>query len=220
MSDFHEVLYVIGKTRTVKLFTLLVLNAIVFVAIFLYFEPETLRVQNDVQAVSQDINRLRSEIEGMPALLEEYKKNESEYETVVNSGYVGEQDRILARKLIDYFRVKSNVLSVEYELSPLQHAKDDYRMMAFKDEQVQTTIKLEVGATLDLETFGFVQYFEDTMPGALVLRKMQIDRTDMKLDSKSLADIGKGEGLMPLVTAELEYDWVTLSPRIIQTPTY
>ncbi len=220
MNDFHDVLYVIGKARTIKLFILIVLNALVFAAIFLYFEPETKRVDNQVQSVSQEISRLRGEIQGMPALLEEYKKNEGLYENVVSSGFVGEQDRILARKLIDYFRVKSNVSSVQYELSPLQHAQNDYRMMAFKDEEVQTSIKLEIGSTLDLETFGFVQYFEDTLPGILVLRKLSVNRTDMQLDSEKLAEIAKGKIVQPLVEAELEYDWVTLSPRVAPNQTY
>lgn len=212
MKQNKSGIQIVGVRTVVIIAVLVVMTALVAASIVYFLEPQITSLEKEAKNIKNDNNRLRNEIDEMPSLLEQYKKDETTYDDMIRSGFLGAQDRIVARKIIDYIRKHSGVTGVEYQFSPLISFPDEQRTMALDNELVMTKMDFTVKSVLDIETYGFMQMVDEIFPGKLVLRELEMNRADMVLDEADLKEIGSGKP-KAFMNTDVKYEWYTLSEK-------
>lgn len=207
MNNLSEYIYIIGKGRFVKIIVLFALCLSLVAGIYYYMMPVQKETLKSIESVKRDNMRLQSEIAQMPLLLEQYKNAEKRYENLLEKDFISDQDRIMARRLIDGLREMSNLLTVQYDITPINF-EEDSRTSLLSHQVGRSRINMTFEASIDLEAYAFVQLMEKYFQGALLLKSLNLTKAN-EVNEGNLIRIGKGEPV-PFIKGSAVFDWYTM----------
>jgi|GEM_PF-4286862 len=206
-----NIVKLIGLTRL----TMLGLTASVFAlffAIFLFVvNPMLVDAQDQLSRVQGEIGALRGKINSVKQDIEYMNENVSKYEAILKQGFFEDQDRFRVVSVIDELKSKAGVEKFSYTIGEREDVpSEDAKTMGYA--LVKRSIKLtSIAAVIDADIYSFFQRIKDIFPLYVHIKDFSIKR-NKNVDIQVLRDIANSKE-KNMVTAEISFDWVTLSKK-------
>lgn len=201
---------ILGFQRFLILLLLLAAALGLGFANFFVFGPQALSASSQLGALQSEEAALRSEIDLMRGDQTKFQEQKSLFDNLEKKGFLGGQDRVLAREIINEMQRASKIVSVKYEIKSASMSEIE----GVTDEKygiLISPIEMKLEAIDDLDVYRFIYMMTYIFPGKVSIKSLEIERPE-KLTTEMLRTIGSGTPL-PLIKATLNADWATIAPR-------
>ncbi len=200
----------IGFKRAAVLIVLTAVLVCTFLLDQFVLAPKTLQSQQNLAGVQSETSTLQSEITKIREGFEKFETQKVLYETLKETGFFNNQDRVIARERFDTMQRLSKIISAKYEIkSAILQSQDDPVETTFV--LMQSPITVTLSAVDDLDIYRFIYYLNYGFPGHITINNMTMERKS-NVSPEVLQQIGSG--LPPeMVSATLELDWFTMARK-------
>lgn len=201
----------IGFSRCLRLGIVLVANIAVLAILFLVVFPQYQNAQDDLRGLKGSIMQKRNDINEMKDRVEYMTKNKGRYDTMMERGFIGDQDRLLARRRLQDISMMSDVLDLDYEIGAVEE-ENSFELDEIGHAKVKSTMSFDITAYSDIEIYSFLDLLRSEFPGYVQVNDIDIEREPkgpLYLVTESLM-----AGEMPMVTTKIEAEWVTLRSNV------
>lgn len=207
----NDIIHVVGIRRTLGIVLLSLFCLGVGATIYYYILPEQEAADQKLAKTNRENRELRVKIDEIPQKFAEAKANQARYDALQARGYINSQDRVLARKTIDVLRQNSEIVSLNYRVSPLETLPEG-RLQDTGKRLVRSEIGIDIFDYTDLPVLTFSDMAYKTFPGVPVLTEYRIQRVDLPTMDvlQTMADRADDTFFMSGV---LTFDWYTLAPK-------
>lgn len=201
---------VIGTRRLFILTALLAVNAVMAAAYYLYVVPENEKLGKELRTVKAEIASKQSETEKLRTEYDLIQKQRASFEDLKEAGFLGAQDRVVARERMEAIQTHSRVVQARYNIEPV---KVEENKSAADSGQVilNSVINADVDALDDIDFLNFVYWLENGFPGQITINNIDIKR-EADVDDVTLRQIGTGSPLV-IVKGQASFEWRTMVPR-------
>jgi len=205
MTKLKELIQIIGKKRSIFLGVLLVFTILLAGIWQKWTDPQHEDLLKEKSTVEADRTRLQREKTELPIKYKELKENEARYEAILNTGFMTNQDRIVARSDIEAIRMRTGLRGISYNISPQESVTDaqagDYNV-------VRTKIDFEMKGLTDLEMRDFVDRMTKDFRGIVALKELLLKRENDVTDSKLMELTNKRA--VDFTTGKARFEWYTI----------
>lgn len=200
----------LGFKRIVMLLALATADAALGSATYLYFMPQSLKVEREFQSVRQQAIAKRDDAGRLRAEYEQIQQKKDHFQALEAAGFFSDQSRVVARERIEAAQRYSNILSARYNM---QAAKLEKKAQAENSGQVvvNTPVSIDVEALDDMDFYNFIFWIENAFPGHVSLQNVKIERV-ADVNEATLRQIGSGTAAT-LVKGKLDFSWRTMMPE-------
>ena len=201
---------VIGTRRLFILILLLGVNAVMAAAVYLFIIPENDKVSKELRTAKAEIASKQSDTEKLRSEYDLIQKQRASFEDLKEAGFLGPQDRVVARERMEAIQTHSRVVQANYNIEPV---KVEENKAAADSGQVilNSVINVDVDALDDLDFLSFVYWLENGFPGQITINNLDIKR-EADVDDVTLRQIGTGSPLV-IVKGQASFEWRTMVPR-------
>lgn len=201
---------VVGARRLVIWGVLVAINAFLGASTYAYLYPHNEKLERDFRKTRGDIATRQNETE---RLRTEYKlilEQKTQYENLKDTGFLGPQDRVVARERMEAIQSYSHVLLADYNIKPVRIVENTE---AARSDQVilESDISAQVDAIDDTDVFSFLYWLRNGFPGHITIESLELSR-EKDVNDVTLRQIGTGEPLV-MVKGKMDFVWRTMVPR-------
>lgn len=201
---------VIGARRVAILIALVVVNALLAAATYLYMVPEEAATEKKLRNL-RSANQVRSaDVERMQVEFEQLGQQQDRFDALKKDGFFKVQVRSEAKSLFKEIQDESRVISAV----AVVHAgtieeneeakKSNYKVLV-------SPVEILIEAFDDLDVYNYIHILERRFPGHLAVDELKIGRT-MDISGPVLRAIATG-GNPVLIKASLKLSWRTMIPE-------
>lgn len=175
-----------------------------------FLEPSIAKKERQLRSNKSELSKLTSDTQKLISGVELFEKQKSEFETVQQSGFFDDQNRVVTRARLDAMGRESNLEYLRYSISP---AKDisNKKLADAGYKILETEILLDVGAIDDTDISTFLHFLNHGFPGQVLIQSMELVR-DQTLTQPLLRNIGLKTNYDPLVSGNIKILWKTMVP--------
>lgn len=214
MNRLRQFVTTIGRARLVMLVILIVLTSALGWAWQKYLLPEQDNRGAERTGLQSEQRQLALDIEALPSKYEALAKNEVRYLGVLETGFVGEQNRIVARTRLDNLRAEAGLRGIRYNIEP-QQRPDRPQDYALQKDLIQTKFAVDFRGLTDLEIRDFLSRMRESFGGLVVTRAVELER-DADLNETQLLQLSQ-QRPVDFVKGKVDFDWYTLVPRPLES---
>lgn len=207
----------VGLKRMIFLACMITLNLAVLGAYFFSIGPLLDDVTSQTDTVNGQISELRGKINSIKQDMAFVKDNLPKYNELKNSGFFENQDRFMISRIMEDLRVKSGISSFSFSVADVTEIPNtdaeavNYRL-------INSRIKVDkIVSPLDANIYMLAQEMTHVFPNYARLQGMHITRA-AEVTEATLKDIASGKPVN-FVDADLEFDWITMVPKLAETTT-
>lgn len=201
---------IIGKGRIVYLAVFAALAVIIWGGGAVTVFPMGKDARSDYKKAkkkTEEYTKRLARIDTTVGLLEE---RGGDYEKINASGFVGEQDRLRARRKIQEVRILSEIPSLTYKMEK-ETTKPHALANKAKYLLRQSPVNIELVAYSDIDVWNFVEKLEAEYPGQLVLNNIEVKMSE----GESAADVDEKKDSVavfqePRLKASMTFSWNTV----------
>lgn len=197
----------IGKLRLIIIILFALVNMALVGLLFGYISPSIERYDrkvNDTRGKSLRLVAQASNIE------EEYKKfieYQKQYEKLKATGFFIDQDRFIAKKVLDHFQGLAGLVSISYSISAAERI-DDSSASKISKKLMKSQIKVSLVSYTDKEIYRFIELIQGAFPSGIQITSLELEPNE-EVTPQNLKIIGSGKPV-GFVKGELVFDWLTL----------
>lgn len=201
---------VIGARRIVILTALVALNAVLAGVSYGYLMPQVEKQERELRRVKGDVSKKRSDTERLRTEHSQIMEQRNKFENLRATGFMGHQDRFLARDRMEAIQNYSRVLTAKYNIMPVVIEENAQAGMS---EQVLLSSKMNVtlDALADVDFYSFIYWLENGFPGQVTINDITLRRQN-EVNDVTLRQIGTGTPVV-MVRGSLGAEWRTMVPR-------
>lgn len=201
---------VIGTRRIFILTALIAANAVMAAALYLYLVPQNDKTGKELRTAKAEIASKQSETEKLRSEYQLIQKQRNSFEDLKEAGFLGPQDRVVARERMEAIQTHSRVVQAKYNIEPVKVEENKF---AADSGQVilNSAINVDVDALDDIDFLSFVYWLENGFPGQITINNIDIKREN-DVDDVTLRQIGTGNPLV-IVKGQANFEWRTMVPR-------
>ena len=165
------------------------------------------QTRSQLSSVTSQLGTMRNQINASGTAQERYvsirlQRDQEDY---------GADTELLRERLIklkDKYRLTDDI---SLKLSPEESPNVSAFAALNHNVRIRKSMQLKFGAMSDVHVFSFLDSFQRSMPGIIRFTKLDLKRKG-DIDVTVLSQMTSGQN-PPLVQAEVEFLWVTLSPK-------
>lgn len=201
---------VIGTRRLFILGVLLAVNAALAAALYLYIMPESEKLSRELRTAKAEISSKQAETDKLRTEYDLIQKQRATFEDLKEAGFLGPQDRVVARERMEAIQSHSRVVRANYSIEPVKVEENKF---AADSGQVilNSVINADVDALDDVDFLSFVYWLENGFPGQITINNIDVKREN-DVDDVTLRQIGTGSPLV-IVKGQASFEWRTMVPR-------
>jgi len=208
-------LKVLGTKKIAFIVVLLALTGLGGYGYYDWLVPERERVTGELQttksAVSQkyaDVARMKEEYVLLQSQLKAFKELEAR-------GFFNDQDRSAAIEKLEKLSGYAKLLKANLKFGAGQPVADPLAEQA-KQTILKSPVVVSVSALDDVDVYSFIKFIEEKFPGDVDITSVKLRRIEI-FNEAMLRKIGGGDP-SPLIEAELDFDWLTMTSKDVVTP--
>jgi hypothetical protein len=178
--------------------------------LYLYVVPQNEKTGRELRTAKAEIASKQNETEKLRGEYELIQKQRASFEDLKEAGFLGPQDRVVARERMEAIQTHSRVVQAKYSIEPV---KVEENKSAADSGQVilNSAINVDVDALDDIDFLSFVYWLENGFPGQITINNIDIKR-ESDVDDVTLRQIGTGSPLV-IVKGQANFEWRTMVPR-------
>lgn len=201
---------VIGGRRLFVLFVLLILNAGLVAGLYYYLTPRKEVASRDLRNVKSQISLREDDIVNLQLEREELLAQQDTFESLKEKGFLGEQDRIVAREMIEHIRELSRVLAVRYTIKPAV-VETNEEISKAGHVILSSPFRVEIDALDDIDIYRFIYLLKTGFHGHISFDRLNLVK-GQEVTESVLRQIGSGSPVV-LVRGVLDFTWRTILPE-------
>ncbi len=207
----------IGVKRLTFLATLLGITVFFGFTYLVVFNPMLNNSRSELGKVKGQISSFRGKINSVKADIKYMKENIPRYDKVLSQGMFDDQDRFDVERLIEKMKTKAHGVEFSYDISDLEELDSEKAdLMGYR--LIKRSIALNsVKAMLDSDILSFFQSIKTVFPLYNQIKGFELSRKS-RVNYSVLTDIAD-QKKDSMVTAKLDFDWVTLSEKLPEDET-
>lgn len=188
----------------------LVIFALIMVACVGYLRPELTRQKQMTAATRDAAISLNVQMNNISARKARDDAERREFETLERVGFLGQQNRLEAARLLEKLRIQHRISGLEYQIEPVQmlsilrQPENEGVIMSV------SKISLSMRGFLDGDLRDFTMAVKRGLPGHITLTAMEMTKLT-PLDNELLVEISRGGGT-ELVGGTAEMQWQVARP--------
>ena len=202
-----DILSVLGKSRIVVASSIITVNILLLLTIFLYLYPahssakiKLSTVEAESRKLSSDISKMSDETDGILAQKDNFEKLE-------NSGFFLDQDRKNAENVLLQIREDSGVISAKASIEQGDVIKDTRAKTAGR-VVLESDVSVRIEAMDDVYIYRYIELAKERMSGDISIVKISAQRTS-DINADTLRAIQMGENPV-LIEADVQLVWHTM----------
>lgn len=207
----NRALKLINKKILFGIVVLAGFNLILAAAVFLFFKPSLETDQTSLRSAKSQLNQARTEMIELSQEVEEIEARKAEFEILRGAGFFSDQaDRAVVRDAISGAANVTGIIDLNFRIQAATCLKNkelensDYVIVA-------SPIDIDLSAANDRNIYQFLSFFQDTLPGFGLVRRVEVRTNDDKeLSADTLREISTG-AQVPLVEGIIGMTWYTLA---------
>lgn len=197
----------IGKKRFVFIILLLLVNAALVAALFGFVVRSTSFYERKVSQARQESARLTAQAQDVEGEYKKFLEYQTQYESLKTNGFFIEQDRFIAKKVLDRFQQMSGLVGVSYKIGVAERVEDSKSAKIGK-KLMKSEISADINAYTDKEIYRFVELIQAAFPGGAQVKSLTVE-PDSDVTPENLKSVGAGRPI-GFVKATLVFDWLVL----------
>lgn len=199
------------SSRMRNLIQALAIFVLIMAGCYGYLRPKLSETQN-LTLEAQDATRgIREQINDIAARRQRDARDRGRYEALEKSGFLGDQNRLNAARILENLRVRHRVTGMEYQIDAVEAVpvtrQADNASLIIKNSKIAMTLH----GFLDSDLLDFSEAAQRSLPGHVSLREIFIEKLADPTQDQLMA-ISRGGGI-DLARAMLVLQW-----RVAQTP--
>lgn len=197
----------IGRQRLTTLVVLTGALAMMSVVQFGVLRPFLGGTEDDIEMLETTIEELDQRLAEGSSELDIVSTRGDTYEALQQSGFLGEQERLVARNLLNDATIEAGLQRLSFKIQPAVVIEEETRAADIGRALQESRIELTFSSALDLEIVDFLAIARASFPGYL-----SIDRLEMRklpVDPNRYAQTAASGS--PLIEGRAVVSWITLS---------
>lgn len=201
---------VIGTKRLVILFALLLINAALGAAIYMYFMPEQQKTEKRLRVKRGQLSNVQYDLERMRIEFEQLDKQQGEFDQLKEKGFFSNQVRSTAKDLFSQIQDQSKVISAKVNVKSgvIEENKEAQKA---KHMVLKSLINVELKAFDDADVYQYLSLVLQEFPGHISVDNVVVKRVK-DISAPILRAIKSGAN-PELINASLSLSWRTLIPE-------
>jgi len=175
-----------------------------------YLEPELNRKDRQLRAIQAQYSKVSQDTQKISQGVDIFNEQKEEFIIIQKSGFFDDQNRVKARNRLQEIQLESRLKSFRFNISPAETittealTESGYKMLS-------TSIEMDLGAIDDTDINTFLYLLNHGFPGHILLGSVSMKK-DQVLTQPLLRNIGLDAQFQPLVTANVQAEWITMVP--------
>ncbi|MGH1404537.1 MAG: hypothetical protein ACRBDL_09855 [Alphaproteobacteria bacterium] len=201
---------IIGIKRVIILLILIVVNASMGAALYLYMIPEKENLDREQRGLRAQLSSVQSDIDRMQLEFEQLDQQQSKFDALKADGFFSTQVRSSAKDLLSEIQRESRVISAVVSVKSgilednVEAAKSGHKVL-------MSPIEVEISAFDDADVYSYLEIAERRFPGHLRVDGLEIQRT-RDMSAAVLRAIASGAN-PELIRASIRMSWRTMIPE-------
>lgn len=200
---------VIGSRRVFILAFLLLLNAAMAGAVYAYLIPQSGKLESDLRQLKSDISGKQAETEKLKAEYQLIQEQKVAFEDLKGTGFLGHQDRVVARERIEAIRAHSRVLLANYNIMAATVEENAFAAQA-SHVVLNSPMSAQIDALDDQDFYSFIYWLENGFPGHIMVNNLEV-RRENEVNDVTLRQVGSGVPIV-MVKGSVDFEWRTVVP--------
>ncbi len=201
---------IIGIRRIIILLVLIVFNAGIAAAFYMYVQPEQEDIDIELRRVQSTVSSVQGDLQKMEIEFEQLAEQQGRYDALKDDGFFSNQVRSEAKTLLTNIQQKSRVVSATASVRP-GVVLDDEEAQKSMHRILASPIEIKIEAFNDTNVYNYLEMVEDNFPGHVQVNKIVMKRK-REVTPVILRAIGDGANVA-LVAAEIQLTWRTFIPE-------
>lgn len=201
---------VLGTKRLIVITVITAINAVLAAALFLYLQPQNVKIERDLQSTRGQISSKRADIGRLRVEYQQIQEEQVFFGGLEDAGFFSDQDRLLARRRMQEIIEQSGVLSASYDIAPRTEITNSKAEEA-DHVQLRSQITVNIEALDDTDFYEFVYLVENGFPGQTSIQEINVERV-LDVNETVLRSVGTGSNPV-MVRGRISFTWNTLVPR-------
>lgn len=197
----------IGKKRLVIIIALAVINVVLVAALFGFVIRSVTYYEREVQGARQEASRLMAQAQDVEGEYKKFLEYQKQYEGLSSTGFFIEQDRFIAKKVLDRFQQMAGLVSVSYSIGAAEKVEDQ-KVAKISKKLMKSEISAEISAYTDKGIYRFVELVQEAFPGGVQVKSLMIE-PDEEVTPENLKSVGAGKPVS-FVKGKMVFDWLVL----------
>lgn len=173
-----------------------------------YLLPGRTGYRQSAQDAQSAIDDLQIRLREVMAQKERNRADRERYAQLQRQGFLGEQDRLAAARILEDLRIRYRISSLDYQIDPVSRINLARPQEGMGLELGESKIVLNLRGFLDSDLNGFITSLIRDMPGHITVRSVGFSKLEAP-GPQMLARISRGEDAA-LVSGEVELSWQAL----------
>lgn len=173
-----------------------------------YLLPQRAGYQQSAQDAQAAIVDLDVRTRDLMVQKERNKTDREKYAQLQREGFLGEQDRLTAARILDDLRSRHRISSLDYQIEPVSSVSIARPQETGGLHLSESKISLNLRGFLDRDLNGFITGMMRDMPGHVTVKSVNITKLAAP-DPRLLVRVGRGDDAA-LVAGAVELSWQAL----------
>lgn len=201
---------VLGIRRVALLVGLVALNALLAATIYLYFEPQSNKVERDLRAVKGEVSTLQSDINRMEVEFTQLEDQKAAFQVLEDDGFFKNQSRRQAETIFNEIQKRSGVNSAVATIDAgVIEENEEAKKAGYM--VLKSPVHITISALDDVSIYHYIFLIENYFPGHASIEEINMTRK-ADVSGTILRSIASGANV-PLVGAEIDLLWRTMIPE-------
>ncbi len=183
----------------------IVIFGLIIGACYGYLIPELDRYQQMTDAARDATINVNVQMGDLRTRAARDSVDRNKYELLVKDGFLGQQDRLNAARILETLRVKHRISGLEYQIDAVQKNPVLRQSGETSAEVNSSKITLNIRCFLDDDLRDFILAVKNALPGHVSVAAMEIVKLTPPSD-ELLLDISRG-GASELISGTVELQW-------------
>jgi hypothetical protein len=198
---------ILGTKRVLFLTLLLLLNVGLGLGLYVHLIPEQEKVTRNLRSTNQAIETKKQEIARIKEEIAMLRENLRQYKILQDSGFFGNQDRIVAKDAFQDIREESGILKAKYFIKAAKRIESE-KAKAVDHVFLSSAINVDLESLDDIDIYHFIKLLQKRFPGNIELTSFEL-RKASNVNQAALRSIGGGQPVT-MVKGTLLFNWRTM----------
>ena len=200
----------IGLSRAIFISIVFGINLFLLAGTYLYVMPEQVLKSGELTASKATVQSKYNEIVQLRDDFSLLKERLKEFSALELSGFFENQNRLVAKKKINAFGLKTELLKVSMDMEAGMIV-DNYKANQAAHVVLRSPFEVKIDAQDDLDVIYFLKLMQEQFSGVVEFKSINIKRVK-NLDAPLLRLIGGGTP-STLVQANVQMNWITMPSK-------
>lgn len=199
---------ILGPRQILTILVLVALNAVVGLLTYGYLVPSKTETEAVVAQTQSETEARRSEVLKLQNEFAQLEKDVTRYKELEARGFFSDQNRVLAKDMMDRMQQMSGLLKAKYIISSGEVVGDP-AIAESGYSIINSPIDVEIEALDDMDVYSFLALLKKSFPGSVTVTDIEVSR-EVDLTQPLLRQIGSGVPFA-LVKSKVKFNWRTIT---------